>query len=83
MILMVKLPISNIFYCKSYKLPKPAIVKIIGETGSNQDFEIKQFGVKNQDLFFQSGFLDTAYFFKQNKQQTGKNQDSVPPYFAH
>ena len=31
------------------------------QTGSNQDFKIKQFGVKYQVLFFQSGF-------KQNKQ---------------
>ena len=35
---------------------------------------------KYQDLFFQSVFCDPADFFKQNKQQTGKNQDSVPPF---
>ena len=38
------------------------------QTGSNQDFEIYQFGVKYQVLFFQSGFYDTADFFKQKKQ---------------
>ena len=37
-------------------------------TGSNQDFEIQQFGVKNQVLPFQSGFRDSTYLFKQNKQ---------------
>ena len=38
------------------------------QTGSNQDFEIQQIGVKYQDLFFRSGFCDTADCFKQNNQ---------------
>ena len=50
------------------------------QTGFNQNFKIYQFCIEYQALFFQSGFLDTADFFKQNKQQIGKNQDSLHPH---
>jgi hypothetical protein len=52
--------------------PKTAIVHCCRRKSEN-----------HQVLSFQSGFRDlendAAYFFKQNKQLTGKNQDSVPP----
>ena len=48
---------------RSSSLPKQSGFKL-----SNQDFKFRCFGGKYQDLFFQSGFRDTADFFKQNKQ---------------
>ena len=59
--------------------PKMAIVVLRKQTGFNQDFEFWFFGGKYRDLFFQSGFRDTVDFFKQIKQLTGRNQDSLPP----
>ena len=44
------------------------MVNYMDQKGSNQDFEISQFGVKYQDLFLQSGFCDAEDFIKQNKQ---------------
>ena len=46
----------NMQIIKGQKFPKPTLVPFQNQTGSNQDFEILQFGVKYQVLFFQSGF---------------------------
>ena len=43
-----------------------AIVVLRKQTGFNQDFEFRCLGGKYQDLFYQSGFRDTADFFKQD-----------------
>ena len=40
-------------------------VALTKQTGFNQDFEFRCLGGKYLDLFFQSGFRDTAGFFKQ------------------